>query len=201
MQAKKLISVSLSLSITVTAIAAGASFFLVKSIRNKQTAISAVQQEMDQRYETRRHLSTIAKNIDAFRGRFGNISLWAVREGHELEFITTLENLAETNGVKQDLSIEMVNQKELSPWEKTAPFKLSIEGDYASVIRHLSSLDSLPYLMSMSSLTMTGSSSDPRQGSTNSTWASSGNVRVEVNGNFYLLTPGAPVFTSKTATP
>ena len=80
-------------------------------------------------------------------------------EGRELDFISSLEQAASLSGVDQNLTLETVNQKEISPWERDIPIKIKAVGSYPSILAYLERIHALPYYIVISSLDVNTASS------------------------------------------
>jgi Tfp pilus assembly protein PilO len=159
----------------------------VLAIRDLEKKIAEEQDKIDVRYALRRYIRNSVTNLANTKRRIGALSAGALQEGKELEFITALEAAAEKSDVTQSITLETVNQKDTSKWEREIPLKLRIGGPYDRVLRHLNAIERLPYLVLLDSITI----STPRQ---TSSAVPDGVIEATVDGVVYWQGTGAPDF-------
>lgn len=156
------------------------------SIRTIRTDISSTQLLMEHRYQQRQVLSSLTTNLQAIRGTAGSLSGYAIREGEELRFIKSLEDIASAQDVAQDIRLETANQKDLSAWEKVVPLSITVQGRYRDVLQYIRSTESLPYLLQFDALSFheipPGAGSEP------------GAVEARIIGRVHWLANASPEF-------
>ena len=158
----------------------------VISIRNYIGKISEEQAKIDERYALRRYIRNSLANLAETKKRLGAFSTIALQEGKELEFVRSLETAARTAGVEQKLSLETVNQKDLSPWEKEVPVKIEVQGPFPAVLGYLNAIERSPYLLITSGINIT----PPKSGSN----VKDGDVSASVGAITYWQGQNAPDF-------
>lgn len=151
---RMLINIGLLAALDIGLLAAGV--LSVFAIRKTTADIAAKQAEIDDRYALRLYVRNSVTDLADTKKRIGDLDAEAVREGKELELITALESASAASGVEQKIDLQTVNQKDLSPWERTIPLKLILTGTYPQILKHLNAIERLPYYLSVSGITITG---------------------------------------------
>jgi len=159
----------------------------VISIGKYVQKIEKERQNLETQYISRIYMRDTAASMSAIRARLDLASGLAVREGGELNFITSLERTAEKSGVKQSIALETANQKNLTTWEKEIPLGLEFSGTYPQVLRHLNAIERLPYSIIITGLQI---SADQQLGNENP----DGRVKVSVSAIIYWQSKNTPPF-------
>ncbi|MBI4457805.1 type 4a pilus biogenesis protein PilO [Candidatus Uhrbacteria bacterium] len=158
-----------------------------KAIDDLAKGISAQKLTIEERYLRLQQIRSSLKGLGDARQKTAALAGLAVHEGRELDFINALEAAAAEAGVEQDINLETANQKDLSKWEREIPLTLKVSGPYPSLLRYLSELERLPYMVNVRSLqleTATESrTSNPR-----------GIVDMRIQAMVYRLSKNAPEF-------
>lgn len=158
----------------------GASLWLVKAIDDDAADIESDQRRIDEQYELRRLLRGPVTDLAATKKDVGRLYSTGISEDSELEFVRALEKAAAETGVEQTISLETVNQKAESEWEKTIPVSLHLIGTYPEVLRMMNAVERLPYSLAIASVSITSGQGDT--------------VRAEVSGTVRWLGDTAPDF-------
>jgi hypothetical protein len=116
----------------------------ILKIRELRGLIAEDQEKIDTRYALRRYIRNSVAGINDAKRRLSAMSAVALQEGKELDFIQDLEYSATINDVDQIITLETVNQKDTSTWEREIPVKLEVTGVFTNVIRHLNTIERLP---------------------------------------------------------
>ncbi len=172
------------LTLVALGVAAVPSIVAIQDLKKK---IAEEQAKIDVRYALRRYIRNSVTNLADTKRRIGALAAGALQEGKELDFITALESAAAASGVRQEISLETANQKDLSSWEREIPLKLRVTGPYDRVLRHLRGLERLPYFILVESVT-----ADAPRPSGNP--ADDGDVEALITGIVYWQGAGAPDF-------
>lgn len=166
----------------------------VLAINDTKTKIASQQANIDQQVAMFRYVRQSMANFADTKSRLAMLSEVALHEGKELDFITSLEGIAQIAGVTQTISLLTANQHELSPWEKMFPVRLTVSGTYPAVREYLRDLERLPYNVSLNGVDLTV----PSQNYANNP---SGLVEAQINGTVYWIGADAPDFTGTVAPP
>lgn len=185
MQVKKrmLITIGLLAAFDIGLLAAGT--YAVIGIRKTAADISSEQAAIDDRYALRRYVRSSVTNLTDTKKKIGDLGAAAVTEGKELDFVTALESAADSSGVDQKIDLQTVNQKDVSPWEKTIPLNLALVGTYPQILKHLNAVERLPYYITIVDIAVTGAR--PGEGQ-------DGKVNATVNATVYWQGAKAPDF-------
>lgn len=190
MTLRKRVIITLAVTTLVTLAVAGAvgvpSVFSIKAL---QREINSAQIAIDERVAMFRYLRKAAAELDTTTQRMTALSKVAVMGGHELEFITALEEAAAASGVEQDIGLNTANQKEISSWERIAPLQLQVKGSYAQVRDYMVRLERMPYLIDIRSFSI------QRVGKEDEASA----VYASLSATVYMISENGPAFTGAAA--
>lgn len=156
------------------------------SVRSLREDIASMQLQMEQQYQQRQALRETTANLQAIRGLAGTLSRYAIREGDELLFIQSLENIAGRYRLVQDIQLETANQKDVSAWEKVVPLTITLTGSYPDVLRYLRDAETLTYDLQLDALRIAETSSG--------IGSAKGAVQVRISGRVHWLSRTAPDF-------
>lgn len=142
----------LSLTITTLAVlsvllAAAGGIPTLLSIRSIRDKMVEENQKIEKAYALRRLSGSTSDVIQNAHQRLADMGPLTIVEGDELTFISDLENAATSADITQELQLETVNQKDLSPWEREIPLKITAGGDFRQVVIYLHKLEALPFYM------------------------------------------------------
>ncbi|MEY4744593.1 MAG: hypothetical protein RL272_538 [Candidatus Parcubacteria bacterium] len=149
---KRLIVVSSVLGFLSLAIGGGVGIPSALSINRLIGDIAIEQGKIDERYALRRYVRNSVANLAETKKQIGELEGLALQEGKELSFVTALEHAATSSGVTKEVTLETVNQKTLSPWEKEIPVKMSVHGDFVRVLGYLNEIERTHYAVVIESL-------------------------------------------------
>ncbi len=149
---KRLVVISGTLGALSLIIAAAVGIPSVLSIHTLIGKIAIEQGKIDERYALRRYVRNSVANLAETKRKLGALSSVALQDGKELDFVTSLENTSAATGVTEELTLETVNQKALSPWEREIPVKITVHGDYPKVVDYLNGIERGPYVIVIESL-------------------------------------------------
>jgi hypothetical protein len=156
------------------------------SIHTLREDIGSTQLQMERQYQQRQALRETTANLQAIRGIAGTLNRYAIREGDELRFIQSLENIAGRHGIEQDIQLETANQKDLTAWEKVVPLTITLKGAFPDVLRYLRDAETLNYDLQLDALQFTELSPGAGGGQ--------GDIQVRIIGRVHWLSRSAPDF-------
>ncbi|HTK04358.1 MAG TPA: type 4a pilus biogenesis protein PilO [Candidatus Eisenbacteria bacterium] len=183
---KRLIIISGVLGFLILALAGAVGIPSVISTRSLVGKISDEQAKIEERYAMRRYVRNSIANLAETKKRLGDFSAVALQENKELDFVRALEQAAGSSGVEQKLSLETVNQKELSSWEKEIPVKIEVTGAYPSVLGYLNALERSTYIIIFNTIQIAPPRADVN--------AKEGDVTATVTATVYWQGQNAPDF-------
>lgn len=172
------------LTLTTGAAVAIPSVFKIRSLTQ---ALFDQQAEIERRYILRNYVKNTLTDIDTAHLQLEGIQDTYIREGEELTFIQEMEHAASVAGVTQELSLETVNQIEITLWEKEIPLRVKVKGPFTQVNSWLNEVEHLGYYVIFNTMSFnafrTGGMQDP-----------SGIVEATFNGSVFWLSKDAPYF-------
>ena len=183
---KRLIVISGALGFLILALSGAVGIPSVISSRTLVDKIAGEQAKIEERYAMRRYVRNSIANRGETKKRLGAFSAVALQENKELDFVRALEQAAGVTGVEQKLSLETVNQKDLSAWEKEIPVKIEVQGAYPKVLNYLNALERSSYIIIVNSIQI----APPRAGSD----VKEGDVIANVTATVYWQAQSAPDF-------
>jgi Tfp pilus assembly protein PilO len=176
-----------ALSLVLAGLVGGVAVPAMLSMQSLKKEIHESQQRIDDRFAAQRYVRDAQASFHTTLEQVQRLSSLAVRKGEELDLVTAIEAAADENRVTQTLSLETANQKDLTPWERQIPLLITATGSYPDVVRFLSDVERLPYLVSINSVTV----SSPREGAIKER---EGRVTAAIDGTIYWQGDNAPEF-------
>lgn len=123
----------------------------VRFIKEKGDEILEKRRFLEEQYikaknfrETNEDMNLVDEDIDKLDEVF-------VDYNEDLEFVETLERVADENNVEQEISLDSKKEGEESEFEKIR-LEISAEGSFFNVLNYLVSLETLDYYINISSL-------------------------------------------------
>jgi hypothetical protein len=173
----------------VLTLAAGAAIALpsIFKIRSLTDAMFEQQAEIERRYILRNYVKDTLSDIDIAQEQLESIQNTYIREGEELTFIQDMEQASFVSGVTQDLSLETVNERQITLWESEIPVRVKIKGRFTDVMGWLNEVEHLDYYVIFKTMQFTAFRTSGAQDP-------SGVVDVNFTGNVFWLADDAPYF-------
>lgn len=146
---KQKIIIGLILSVILVLILAGESFVLVKKIRDKAKQIedqlnelALVKQNQNYKQKLEAKYEEIKDNIEKTKNGF-------LKNGQAIDFIETLENIAQLTGNKYEINIASSEKSDAFP---TLGFRVSLWGNFPQTLHYLTRLENMAYWTRVNSL-------------------------------------------------
>jgi len=175
---KILISVTIVLSIIGLIV-----YFIIwptiKDIKTINYAVYLERLDLEKKYQKGQLLRTTIENFEKIKPEQDKLKNVFVIEGQELEFITSLEQIAEKNQVDQELKLatsDDVNR----PSSYSLPLTLKINGSFIGILKYLRDLENLDYYFSINSITLDTESTNR---------VTDDHISAILSGNIYVITP------------
>jgi hypothetical protein len=189
MQIRKRIRTTIIItSVASLLIGGGLGFALVRSIGSIQGQIAEAQRAVNDQLAIQGYIRREASRIDGTLVRLRALTTAAVKEGGELELITSLETIARQSNVEQTINLNTAGQQEISSWEKKIPIHLQLSGLYGNFMTYLHRLERMPYLITITDLNLV------RDGDASLTPGRAGLMRADINAEIYWIGDGRPEF-------
>lgn len=115
----------------------------LRDIFDLRQKILTQKAELEERYNRRISIKLALRNLKGVQQEFKNVSGHIFRApGSEIDFITTLEDLANRHNLEQKLRLEVNLQTNLDrTHEVEIPLFLDITGSYTNLIKYLDDLE------------------------------------------------------------
>lgn len=130
------------------------SFFIIwpsiKSINESDSSIAQQRVKMEKKYiegQEMKKISSLAKKIAI---KTEKINKTFLKNGHEVDFITDVENISTNNDVK--ININLNDIKSAKENYKIMPITISIQGKSNNVVKFLNTIESSPYYININSI-------------------------------------------------
>lgn len=130
--------------------AAAVTFFLfvptMKDVLHLSDQIVQAHAELDAQYANRKNLLASLTASQSAHATMLKLATQFVPMGHELDFITAVENLATKDGVQEIVSLTP-NEGGTGAAELRESYNLTVNGKYRSVMQMLVDLEKMPTLL------------------------------------------------------
>jgi hypothetical protein len=184
---KRITNTIVALGVLSLILGGGVSVPMVFSIIDLRSKIAAENAEIERRYLIRRQTSEAVTALDDVKRSLNMLDKGDIRAGEELDFVSSLEAAASVSGVEEKISLETVNQRDISAWEKEIPLKLTATGKFNEVMDFLDRVERGSYLIIVNKIVM----STPQQRER----ALTGEVAATVDATVRWHTSDLPVLT------
>lgn len=152
---KIVISTAVTLSVT-----AGMIIFLtypsIRAIRNLADQIYEQRIELEQLYQKGQLLKRTLKEYEEVKPSVQELQRVYITRGEELNFITTLEGVAQSNDIEQDIKLGSLDPKDKTGVNKL-PYQLGISGNLANIIAYLGGLEGLDFYVNIETVRLSRS--------------------------------------------
>ncbi len=160
---KKTLLILIIFSVVTLVIVFGVIFPTVKYIKNLEKDTDAMRRYLEKKYENTRTIRTSKKKIDEIQSIVSEYPNHLFYRGDELNLITSLENLANSNKVTQ-----RIDNSNLDKPGNIITISLTINGDYQNIIKYLSALEKEKYYFIITNLQLS-SAFNQQNNNTNAT--------------------------------
>jgi Tfp pilus assembly protein PilO len=92
-------------------------------------------------------------NIAKIKDDEEKLSSLFIKNGSELEFITSIENAAQANNLTQQIRLQPANAK-ITETIESVPMSVSLRGNFADILKYIQSLEKLNYYINISSINL-----------------------------------------------
>lgn len=148
---KKTIAVVIMFAVFCLGIIFGIIWPAVAKIRelNKQTG--EIRAYLEQKYENTKNMRASKQKIEEIKIAAAEYPNFLFKTGNELSLITTMEDIAAKNKIKQ--KIENSNIDKIT--DQQIKISLNIEGTYLNVLNYLTDIENLNYFLNVRQLNFT----------------------------------------------
>ena len=134
---------------------------IFKSITNiKSTRADILDQKinLEKNLIRDKNMAVLAKQLEMIEPKLDEFDQIFINSNRELEFITTLENIAGDSQISQKIILDPDSGNKKNIYKKT-PLKLSVKGNFKNIMNYLAKLEALNYYINIKSLVMSKNSS------------------------------------------
>jgi len=145
------------ITIVVVAIIIGAIIYTIiipvmSDIKKISATITDQKVDLERKYRRGQLLRKTVENFERVKPRKERLTSIFMRQGEELDFITTLEQIAEKNRLDQKIRLQIDN-----PADRVIPLGLVVQGSYNQIMNYLADLEKLDFYYNVSALSLTAS--------------------------------------------
>jgi len=99
-------------------------------------------------------LSDVIENYHKYESKINELDKVIRAQDRELEFITTLEVIADKYDLEQKINMDEIETIAEDSDFKKMPLQLSLEGDYQNQLRYLQNVETLPMYINIKNINM-----------------------------------------------
>lgn len=129
-------------------------FPTINDIRGIKNEVEAQRIDLEVKYQKGQNLNNLTKNLKIIEPQLSSLDKIFIKQDKVLDFITTLENTANNNGVSQKINLATTNSAKNDGYQKT-PLQLITSGNFINQLRYLITLENLNYYTNINSLEFT----------------------------------------------
>ncbi|MEK7098040.1 MAG: type 4a pilus biogenesis protein PilO, partial [Patescibacteria group bacterium] len=123
----------------------------ISDIRKMESEIEAQRTDLEKKYVKGQSLKKLSENLKKIEPNLVVFDQIFINQSRALEFITTLEDIANRHGVTQKLNLMTEKGAGSNGYTKT-PLNFNIDGDFTDIMRYLADIESLNYYINVSSI-------------------------------------------------
>jgi len=135
----------------------------IQEIRSLNDQIYSQRSELEKLYKKGQLLKQTLKEYEEVKPTTAALERIYIKRGEELNFITTLENIASTNKLEQNIKLGAQDPKKQT---NQLPMQLELKGNLSSFISYLANLEALDYYLNIDTIRLSGpgrSKSNPNE--------------------------------------
>jgi len=123
----------------------------VLDIKKMGNEIEAQRIDLEKKYIKGQNLKQLAENLKKIEPQLDKLDKIFINHNRELEFITTLEEIAQTNEITQKINLSTDQASESQKFKKM-PLQLYAKGNFINLVNYLLSLENLYYYINIKSI-------------------------------------------------
>jgi Tfp pilus assembly protein PilO len=125
---------------------------LIANINGKYNSFIANLIEDEKNYEKNKRYMEVKEKMKKIEPYLDKINSLFINKSRELEIITTLENIAEKNNVKQTLNFSQIQNTDDKNKITIGNINISAQGAYPDLYNYLSAIEKLDFYLNINSL-------------------------------------------------
>jgi len=180
---KKKISITLIIFILIIS---GLIYFVVmptiNDIKKMGEEIENQRIDLEQKYIKGQSLKQLTENLKKTEPQLVILDQIFIKQDHELDFITKLEEIATQNNVAQTINLDIAKINKDKSYQ-ALPLRLSARGNYKNIMNYLISLEALNYYINIDSTDL--SSASAKQSAVPEGQTTFSNIGLTISANTY----------------
>ena len=160
-------------------------FLILPSINKvKETHVAILNQkiELKQSIDQGKNLSQLGEKINKIKPELEKLNKIFINKNRELDFITSLESIADEFEVKQEINLNPGKKEKESEYE-ISPITINLEGTYLNILQYLKEMESLEYYINVNSININSIQTSKNHITDNKNNKS--NINMIINANIY----------------
>lgn len=126
----------------------------IRDIKKMSDDIYAERVDLEKKYQRGQLLRKTVENFEKIKPEKDKLTSAFIIAGRELEFITTLENVASTHQLAQDIKFQRAQSEGVNT-TFPSPLELTVsKGSFTKILQYLKDLERLNYYFNISSINM-----------------------------------------------
>jgi len=140
---------------------------------------------LEERYLKLKNIRENKKDIDSIKKDLGKLDEVFVKHSEDLEFIQTLEAVANKNNVEQLIILEDINKEMEGKEYEEIILEINLESSFLNVMKYLIDLETLKYYVNVESLSISSLKSSSVNSSDNENILASSKVNCKITASTY----------------
>lgn len=174
----------IALLIIIVVFMGGIGYFIVlPTINDIKTIKEAVQFEkidLEKKYQRGQLLNKVLEEFEKIQLEEDKLKSVFIRQGEELQFVTSLEEIAENFNIKQKLKLEDVSEKRPDLLYSTLKLSVDTQGRFIDTLKYIEKINQLSYYYNVQEISITDISNLP---------SVEGLVETKMQGDIYIIAP------------
>jgi Tfp pilus assembly protein PilO len=125
----------------------------IREIKSLNDQIYYQRLELEKLYQKGQLLKQTLKEYEEVKPTTAALDHIYIKRGEELNFITTLENIASTNKLEQNIRLGSQDPKKQT---NQLPMQLELKGSLSSFVSYLAGLEALDYYLNIDTVRLSG---------------------------------------------
>lgn len=126
----------------------------IENIKQTKREIEKQRLNLEERYIQGLKLKELSKNIKKVESEMEKMERIYIEKEETLEFIKTLESIAEKNGVEQKIDLNSAKEDIKEEYQER-PLQMALSGEYRNLLSYLADIESMKYWINIKSMDIT----------------------------------------------
>jgi Tfp pilus assembly protein PilO len=157
----------------------------IKEIKDLRAEIIKEKIELEKNINQEKKKAKLGAKLNKIKPQLNKLEGVFINENRSLEFITTLEGIANKNSVEQKIDLKFARMEKNQSYKKI-PLSITAKGQIKNLINYLVDLETLNYYLNIKTLQITQKQTPPHGPSSRSNSAkASGGANLILNADTY----------------